>query len=279
MKKIFTLILLSPLFLLTTSKAQITLDTTLSNSLWLGYGFKPVQISSTETKWYFADTLNNTFSLYNMDFSPFIMDITVPEPFARSTNYMQVLYISRTLFDCDSTNIEYAYYSVLNPNYRPFRVVRTDGTILLQRDSVLAPYLYGQTLGGTDVIRPIVNTSSGARLFLHQIPSTFPIYVYSLCGDLPIDIFDLRGSEISFVSIFPNPSSNSLNFRIEVPDNINQYELVVFDGSAQILQRVNISALKHIYSVDTESYSSGTYYYSLSAKNKTYQTGKFILTK
>src|ERR1051325_10919212 len=106
------LILFTMIFLyLISSKAQISLDTIIKPWNGLGYDFYPVQISSTETKYYFQDTLTNTFSLYNMDFTPFMLNIVVPEPFLPYTRAFEVFYISRSLFDCDSSNIEYVYHA------------------------------------------------------------------------------------------------------------------------------------------------------------------------
>lgn len=276
MKKL--ILITSVLVSVISARAQITLDTTINNSLYLGYGFKLVQISKDETKWYFCDTLNNTFSLYNMDFTPFITSISVPEPFAPYVTSMQVLYITRSLFDCDSTNIEYAYYAPLDAT-KPFRIVRTDGTILFQKDSAVAPYLYGATLGGTDVIRPIVNTSSGAKLFLQKYPTVSTTYVYSLCGTLPTDVFDFKLVESSFVKVFPNPASNSLNFQIQLPDNINEYELVIFDADATEMFRKKINPHSSNFPLDVANLSGGAYFYSLSSKSKSYQSGKFLITK
>ncbi|MEP7265577.1 MAG: T9SS type A sorting domain-containing protein [Bacteroidota bacterium] len=256
--------------------AQITLDTMMYCPIGLGYQFKAVQISSSETKWFFADTVNNTFNLYNMDFTPFITSIAVPEPF--EPYYMQALYITRTLFDCDSSNIEYAYYSPLN-NARPFRIVRTDGTILFQLDSANAPYAIGAILGGTDMIRPIINTSAGAKLFLQKYPTLQPIYVYSLCGTLPLDIFDFISLNREFVKVFPNPTSNSLTFQINPPDNINQYELVIIDAKGMEVSRMKINFNNDMYAADVSNFSNGLYYYSFCSKNKSYQTGKFIISK
>jgi len=109
--KLKTLLIPILLFAFQPIKAQITLDA-IVEPLGIGYDFYTVQISENETKYFQADTSTNTFDLYNMDFSPFLTDIEVPEPFnITSAAPMQALYISRTLFDCDSTNIEYAYYS------------------------------------------------------------------------------------------------------------------------------------------------------------------------
>jgi len=102
-----------------------------------------------------------------MDFTPFMMNIAVPQPFNPSVYAREVLYISRALFDCDTTNIEYAYYNVITA-YDTFWIMRTDGTVLFQLDSACGPYAYGAPLGGTDVVRPIISTSAGTKLILFR---------------------------------------------------------------------------------------------------------------
>ncbi len=259
-------------------KAQITLDT-IVYPVDAAYLFRPVQISPSETKYFFADTATNTFGLFNMDFTPFMTNIAVPEPFAFTTDAFQPLYITRTLFDCDSSNIEYAYYSPGNIN-KPFRIVRTDGTILFAIDSANGPYCSGNCLGLTDIIRPIRNTSDGAKLFLQKSsPTPTQIHIYSLCGTLPMDVFDFAIFNESFVRMSPNPSSGLLTFQINLPDNMNEYELLIFDNGAREMKREKINSYNNNYSIDMHDFNSGNYYYVLSTKDKTYQSGKFILTK
>jgi hypothetical protein len=60
---------------------------------------------------------------------------------------------------------------------------------------------------------------------------------------------------------------------------MNEYELVIVDNSAREVKREKVNSLNINYSIDMRNYSSGTYYYSLCTKNKSYQSGKFILTK
>ena len=257
---------------------QITLDREV-DSLFLADQFKAVQISPTETKYYFADTTTNTFSLYNMDFTPFLTNISVPEPFAITAEDFQALYITRALFDCDTSNIEYAFTSPTDNN-QPFRIVRTDGTLLFQLDSANGPYCIGSCLGLSDVIRPIINTSSGAKLFLQKYNAGYEqIFVYSLCGTLPTDVFDFTSLNQSYVKVFPNPSSMTLTFQISPPDNMNEYELVIVDNNAREMKREKVNLRNLNYVMDASNMSSGTYFYSLCTKNKSYQSGKFILTK
>lgn len=62
------------LFMSHFSSAQIILDNVVSPQIGIGEDFFTVQISSTETKYLFEDTLTNTFSLYNMDFTSFLVN-------------------------------------------------------------------------------------------------------------------------------------------------------------------------------------------------------------
>lgn len=258
-------------------KAQITEDTVIS-PLGIGFDFYTVQISKNETKYLFADTLTNTFSLYNMDFSPFMTNISVPEPFDNFT--FQVMYVTRYLFDCDSSNIEYVYASTTD-NTKPFRIVRTDGTILFKVDSAIAPFCTGGCLGYSDIIVPIRNTSAGTKLFLNKYDSTGrqQIHIYSLCGALPTSVFDISMFQQPAVKIFPNPTAGQLNFQINLPNNVNDYELVILDSNAKVIKRESIGAVKTRYSIDVSNFSSGTYFYSICTKNNTYKSGKFILSR
>ena len=280
MKKKLRIFIMSIILLFAINcNAQITLDTIVPmDQLGMGYGFKTVQISKSEIKYFWSDTVTNTFSLYNMDWTPFLLNIAVPEPFQthiQMSTAFQVLYITRTLFDCDSSNIEYAYY---NPGmWRKFYIMRTDGNQLFEKDSANGPYGYGNMLGGTDFIRPIINTPNGAKLFL-QNPQHSKL-IYTLCGSLPTDVFDFNLAEKKTVKIYPNPSSNTLTFEINLPDNLNQYELVIIDMNANQLVRRELNSQSMNYSINVENFNSGTYLYSVCSKNKAVQTGKFIITK
>ena len=212
-----------------------------------------------------------------MDFTPFMLDIAVPEPFAPFSNAYQVIYVTRTLFDCDSTNIEYVYESPGNST-KTFYIMRTDGTQLFRLDSADGPYCLGGCLGMSDVIQPIKNTSSGAKLFL-QRPFTGEINIYSLCGTFTTDIFEDVMRNNSYVTVFPNPTSHILTFKINPPDNMNEYELVIVDSNAKEARREKIEKGIDKYIIDVSGYNNGTYIYSLCTKNKSYQTGKFIITK
>ncbi len=281
MKKLSSILLTAFLLQTSITKAQITLDTVVqTQGYYVGYNFKTVQISSSETKYFLADTITNTFNLYNMDWTPFLTNVSVPIPFNYNSIFSyQCLYITRTLFDCDSSNIEYLYTAPTNgPLDRKLYVMRTDGTQLLVLDSSFCEYCFGGCLGGSDWVKPIVNTSAGAKLFTIKVQSS-DVYIYSLCGSVPTDIIDFANNDNSFVKLFPNPASSSLTFEINPPDNAKEYELVIFDNQSRVLSREKIKVGDYKCTMDLKDFSSGNYFYSLCTKDKSYQSGKFILTK
>src|SRR5205085_290777 len=101
-------------------------------------------------------------------------------------------------------------------------------------------------------------------------------FIYSLCGTVPDEVFDFRTIAHSYVKIFPNPTSNLLTFQITLPDNKNEYQLVILDSNGRELEREKVNALNQTFSVDVKNFSSGSYLYSLCTKSKTYQNGKFV---
>lgn len=268
------------MFNTTIMKAQITLDYS-NDSVTFAGDFYCTDIGNNDFKYVLIDYKANSFSLYNMDMTPFMTDIFIP-PIADSiAQGYTVIYVTKTLFDCDSTNIEYVYERPYGGgNKDPFRVFRTDGTLLFQVDSAVAPFADG-FYGGSLVIRPVINTSAGAKLFLSKYNAQWGsgIQIYSLCGELPLGMYDFSDNNKMFVKIFPNPADNELNFEIMPPNNLDEFEILIYDGNATERKKINASRMQNRFSLDLSDFSSGAYFFSLISNNKVYQTGKFILTK
>lgn len=259
-------------------KAQITLDHQL-DSVTFGGQFYCTDIGSNEYKYVFIDTTINGFHLYNMNMTPYL---TVNIPFTgtnKVSNGYTAIYITRGLFDCDTTTIEYMYEKQVNGLYTPLWVYRTDGTQLLKVDSANGPYGFG-AYGGSLDIRPIQNTSAGTKLFIQKRNQQYGsgIFIYSLCGSLSQNIYNFSDNK-NFVKIFPNPTSKQLTFEIIPPNNQEEFQLIILDGSAKEHRRENISLINNRYTLDVGQLAEGIFFYSLTSKNKVYQTGKFIITK
>lgn len=266
----------SLLLLSINGKAQITLEHVF-DSTNMGLNFYITDIGNNNSKYVFIDTVANTFSLYNLDATPFLLNIATPD--AIMPDY-SIAYVSNSLFDCDSNNIEYAFMSYLNQN-RPFRILRSDGTVLLQVDSARGPVCYG-CIAGTKEIVPIVNTEEGAKLFLFKfdINSVRRTLVYGLCGTLPgpTSIFDFSLANSS-VKLYPNPTAMRINFEITPPNNVDEFDFIIFDSQSNMLRKETIASTNTKFTVDVSHLSGGIYYYSLTSKNKSHLTGKFILSK
>lgn len=278
----FQLILISLNLLLhfTNATSQITLDRQVDSSAYPAL-WRMVQISETETKYFFPDTVNNTFSLLNMDFTPFINNIQIPDPWAWTTaHHYEAYYITRDLFDCDTSNIEFVFAAPLSA-VTPFRVLRTDGTQIFRLDSAIAFFCGGDCgNGGSEIISPITNTSAGAKLVLGKVNSGHEVdYIYSLCGTLPEVSINYYPVQPSYITLFPNPTSSILKFQINFPNNLNDYDLLIVDNTGKEVRKVHGNNLDRIIYINVDDLNNGTYIYSLCTKNKNISSGKFIVTK
>jgi hypothetical protein len=266
------LILMSSLWSIR-SNAQITLQFTL-DSIMIGDQFYCTDIGNNDFKYVLLNSNTNSFMLYNMDMTPYL-NVPIPNTIDSIKNGFIVTYITKSLFDCDSTTIEYVYEEPYN-GLHSFYIYRTDGTLLFIADSARAPYAFGPG-GGSHDFRPIINTSDGAKLFL-MFNNVTNLRIYSLCGYLPTNIYDFTANK-QFVKIYPNPATMELNFEITPPNNQDNFQIVIFDSNAKEQKLENISIKQTKFTLNVSNISSGTYFYSLVSKYKVYQTGKFIITK
>ena len=275
MKKIIFVALIA--FAINT-KAQITLQFTL-DSVAINNQFYCTDLGNNDFKYVLVDTFINGFHLYNMNMTPYLT-VNIPTTYGKIASGYLPIYITKTLFDCDSTNIEYVYEDQLNALKTPFYVFRTDGTQLLKVDSANGPYCFG-SYGGSHDVRPIQKTSDGAKLFLqyHNQQYNSGIKIYALCGTLPTtNVYDFS-TQKSYMKVYPNPTNMEINFQITPPNNQEEFQLVIIDGNAKEQRREKITSASNKYSLDVSNLESGVYYYTLCTKSKVYQTGKFILTK
>ena len=224
-------------------------------------------------KYVVFDYYNDKFSLYNIDHTPFMLNISFP--ISTDSAVYRIGYITNALFDCDSTNIEYALMTTFPDDTRKFLVYRTDGTLIFSKDSVTVPYCYGCNVGTVE-IKGIVNTPAGAKLSLFKYINGYQqSFIYGLCGILPSNITEINHST-SYVKVFPNPVSHQVTFEIIPPSNLEKYELTIFNSTFQIIKIAVINGEAQM-NLNTETLSSGEYFYSLQNKNKIFQTGKISI--
>lgn len=237
--------------------------------------FYVTDLGNNDYKYVIQDSLG--FSLYNIDYSPYLLNVVPPIPVFQPPSFYQVSYITNTLFDCDSVNIEYVLTNGIYTSN--FYVYRTDGTLLFERDSVTGSYLVA-SFDGSVYSQPIVNTPDGTKLFLQDNKGLDydSMYVYSLCGNLPASVREVP-LDNSFVQVFPNPASRIINFRINTSNNQEKFKLTIYNSLFQRVDEVNISGKNYELDLKQKSLSDGTYLFDLRTDNRVFQTGKFIISK
>lgn len=86
---------------------------------------------------------------------------------------------------------------------------------------------------------------------------------------------NLSKSNDNIVTVFPNPTSNSINFSIKTNENAD-YEIEIFNsvGSRIMLKRQSVENELNV-DMDLSTYVNGVYYYIVSNTSKIW-TGKII---
>lgn len=229
MKKI---LLFMAFFLSFECYSQITLD--FQNSL---YGFSVVKLSNTETKYFDNDqwSMNhlNQFSLYNLDGSLY-KTISMPPKPDTAAFFPTIFCISRTLFDNDDSNLEYlvAYEWGYAPGggaaHRNLKVVREDGTILLNEDD--ASNNYWPPL--------IYNTEEGTKMILFYYHDSTSIYYQTKIFNLPGTLLTIPHEQMNQPCnplVYPNPNNGtySINFK---PDNAVEKNVEVLTSEGKLIK-------------------------------------------
>lgn len=229
-----------------------------------------VNLGYDDYKYVHIDFYNDQIDLYNVDHTPFMLGVSLPV--SLDSGIFAPGYFSRSLFDCDSSTIEYAIWNPVS--FGSFYVYRIDGTLLFQKDSVLAPYCYG-CYGASYEQKPIYNTSDGAKLwFLNQQNDYL---IYDLCGDLPLQIVPLENNQSS-LKVYPNPSFGDVRIECGVQYSKEGYSITVFDSNMKHISTKSIPTDGNV-NFELGSARSGQYYYTIKSNFSVLTTGKFIIIK
>ncbi|MEO8085940.1 MAG: hypothetical protein ABI763_03920 [Bacteroidota bacterium] len=278
MKKIgkyFVVLRVANLIKQTDCKGQFTYEHTYT----IGFGMEGLFLTNLgdfNLKYVIYDYWHDQFSLYNIDHTPFMINV----PLGVSTDSGQsytIGYITNSLFDCDSSTVEYAMFQGGAQDDKKFWVFRTDGTLLFSKDSVTIPYINGGN-NGSVTVRGINNTNAGTKMTLFNHNLEF--FIYSLCGTLPASVAEVNHEDDGnqYVNVYPVPSNNKVNFTVIPPDNFEEYLLIISDAQFRTVKTISIRGQREV-NLDCNSLIGGNYLYTLQSKNKLVQTGKFFIAK
>jgi len=256
------ILLLTFLLMMTISNAQITLEQTYTASATL------TELGLSGYKYFMMDIANNQCLIYNTDHSLWkTIALTIPD----SMYLYNIQYITDTLFNKDSkVELAYTYYSYDTTlfYYTYFtRVIDEDGIELL----AIPEYSF------VDVI---ASGSNGTKLLAYVYDYSLILYtvntlVYSLPGSLPPGAIR-PGGEGFLKNAFPNPAGSMVSIPYQLPDGINDAQILLINGSGQILKSYKVDRTFHDLIIPTGDLPKGILLYQLKTDQGIIGFGKFI---
>jgi hypothetical protein len=258
------------------AKAQITLEHHYSNTKMLKF----VKLSPTDNKW--AAINANTITLYNLNHSIFT---TISIPNSPISPY-DVLYISKSLFDTDSTTIEYMVDYVSGHPNGLIKIYREDGTVLFSDSNEMAHYpLLISSSPTRPIFDPIVNTIDGPKLITlirDSIGNVNDFKVY----DLPSIYYQCfaqsennNNSLINISNPYPNPTNNMTTVEYYIPDGIYSGEIVFYNLNGIEVKRYKVDKAFNNLLISTNDIPAGTYFYQLQSAGLMSNSKKLIVIK
>ncbi len=247
------------LFIATTAMAQITLAHTYQAIS--GYGnLTYVRLTSSGDKYALYDNLNNQVKLYNLNHSIWkTLNLTVTPGYTLLGLYN----ISDGLFNTDSSiELFYTYWAYTTTNTpmtytSEARVIDENLTTLLTIPQCRSGSIV--KMGNGYKLFANIDSLNKAKVATHN--------VYDLVGSLPI-VTNVSG-EIESGSIsqpYPNPSSDKTIIGYELPEGVDNGEVVIYDINGSEIKKYTIDRSFNTLELDNSDLISGTYFYKLIAQ-------------
>jgi hypothetical protein len=263
-----------------TLKAQITLEHTYDNTA-LSTLFM-VDFDASGVKYGIIGQYgNSTITFYNLDHSLFkTLNIPpIPNPNYSNLGY---LYFSDHLFNLDDS-IEYIIDYFDNTNYSYHTYIYTEsGNVLFEVDGGLN---YSHTAPIWLQVYPIYNTPNGTKMPIYM--NTGECNIYSLPGTLHIpccnDSFGagmqnpIGNSNNNGMSIYPNPSNGNTTIEFNLPQGVNQGEIVIYNMQGVELKSYKVDNTFHTLLLNNSEFHAGTYFYQLRTANGVSGAKKMIV--
>ena len=220
----------------------------------------------------------NHFDLYNEDYTLY-RSVDIPYEYQGSAQY-NMFHVSRTLFDCDSTNIEYLI-SWSGQSQTWSKVIREDETELLSEEDVI----YNAYNIAVPESNGIVSGPNGSLLHLEGGFSGSPLSrVFQLCGQLPRNTSRLDSTmtgltevdqPLDQLKLYPNPSDSQINIDYDLEGN-KKGVLEIYNMEGQLIEQKNLGDFFDKVMLDVSEYTSGTYIVKIQTDNGEVLSERFI---
>jgi hypothetical protein len=266
MKTIFFILFLSLCFRVS---SQITEDFQAT-----GYYFY-FKLNDAESKFWKRDVQSADttyqFQLYNLDGSLYK---TVQMPQYQNSSLITIEWISTSLFDNDPATLEYlAYYRIIGSGYRA-KVIREDGTVLLDEPNGY-PALFSLSGGWPS---NVCSAESGTKLILYCSTYNGDIdqtKVFSLPGDVPSGLNEEMHKMNGAGTLYPNPNNGVFSIKLQ-NENPGETDVDLFTANGKIIHTYKSSGSP--MRISELNLSDGSYFVRVRSDNQK-STIKMILKK
>ncbi len=214
--------------------------------------------------------------IYNMDLSLYT-SFVYPEDIGSITG---ALYITRSLFDCDTTQIEYLISGGTSDSSFT-RIHREDGTLVFD----LPGYFFSSSTNLTDTEVGIASDENGSYAIFSSGFGTSDILVYRFCGQVPQPL--ARESDGSIISgiieqgsntgfdIYPNPARETIRFEYDLQGH-QKANLQLFNTSGQLMKELMLGQAFDFIRLNISDLEQGTYIARITTDDGFELSEKFI---
>ncbi len=214
------------------------------------------------------------FQVYNMDFSLYA-DVEFPV----ISQGASLKYVTRALFDCDTTQLEYLQWGADG-----VQILQEDGSVLLDLEGWSFSLAGISSLG--EARTPIVSDNTGSYAVFNTLSfSPDTLRMYHFCGQVPQAIaLDSDGSVIAGIMapavnggmrVFPNPSSERIQLDYDLEGHSTGRVFLYDTKGNLILEKRLGEAFDHIL-IDISRFASGTYIAKIVTNGGMVLTEKFV---
>jgi hypothetical protein len=244
---------------------QINLEQTYS------YSGTFTELAISGDKFFVMDVGLNQCRIYNTNHSIWkTINLSVP-----ANNYLyDIQYISENLFTLDNALcLVYTYYSydAVNLYYTyTTKIVKENGTVLLTLPG--CQYYYATTLLDGNV--KFVTYSYDYSVS----PYTVATGVYNIPGNLVLSTTENGEIESSAkLSAFPNPASDRLTLRYDLPDGIVDATLTIIDIQGRLIHSYPVQNNSNRMDIQVSQIPDGIYFYTIQSGNYRSNPAKIII--
>lgn len=220
----------------------------------------------------------NHFDLYNEDYTLY-RSVDIPYEYVGSGQY-NMFHVSRSLFDCDTTNIEYLI-SWSGQTQSWTKVIREDETELLSEGDVV----YNAFNTTVPESNGIVSGPNGSLLHLEGAFSGPPLSkIFQICGQLPQNISRMDSTmtglteveqPLDQLKLYPNPSDS----QITIDYNLNGNEsgvLEIYSMEGKLVEKKQLGSFFNKVMLDISGFSAGTYMVNILTEDGDKLSERFI---